>query len=172
MNDIETIRKKFKPKDIRILFIGESNPAGGTFFYLSNSILYYAFKSGFTEVFGAFNSDSQFLSYFKSIGCYLDDLCLKPVNHLPPVERSAERKNGIESLSNRIKIYNPRMIVVVMKAIQEDVFLAIKKADIATIQNLETISFPAGSEKNRLDCIEGIERVLHQAISHSIINGT
>jgi len=146
--------------------------AGGTFFYLCNSILYKAVKEAFTEVYGDFNSDAQFLSFFKSTGCYLDDLCLKPINHLTNDLRKNERNNAIESLSNRIKTYKPKMIAIVMKAIQKEVFSAIKKADIKTIECIEVISFPAGSETNRVNCITETEQVLKLAISRSIINGT
>lgn len=172
MNEIEIIRKKFKPKDINILFVGESNPAGGTFFYLANSILFKAVKAAFTEVYGNFNSDAQFLSFFKSSGCYLDDLCLKPINHLTNDIRKNERTNAIPSLSNRIKIYQPKMIAIVMKAIQKEVFSAIRKAEIETIESIEIISFPAGNETNRMNCISETEQVLKLAISRSIINGT
>ena len=35
-SDLEGIRKKYQPNKIQVLFIGESPPAGGTFFYLAN----------------------------------------------------------------------------------------------------------------------------------------
>ncbi|MCD4665605.1 MAG: hypothetical protein K8R68_10070 [Bacteroidales bacterium] len=64
MNKTEIKRKKFKPVTIRILFIAESPPVGGTFFYNENSNLFYAVKLGFEKVFGAFKSTSGIISKY------------------------------------------------------------------------------------------------------------
>ena len=77
--DLEEIRDKYRPKTISILFIGESPPAGGTFFYLANSNLfrytYEAFRLEFKQMIG---DEIEFLNFFKQNGCFLDDLCLEP----------------------------------------------------------------------------------------------
>ena len=39
-NDIEKLRQSFRPEDIKALFVGESAPAGDTFFYRGNSQMF------------------------------------------------------------------------------------------------------------------------------------
>jgi hypothetical protein len=168
MNLAEQERLKYKPYKIQLLFIGESPPSGGTFFYFANSNLYRAIKKGFSKVYGDFNSDGQFLSFFKGIGCYLDDLCLIPVNNLSTSVRDAERVRGIKPLSRRINEYEPKMIIIVMKAIQSNVLTAIQNSNTKPI--IEIIPFPGGSEKNRLNCIEGTANSLKKAKSLGLNN--
>ena len=72
------IRQDYDPrkqnKEIKVLFIGESPPKDGTFFYCANSELYYATKEAFER---AYNEEiSNFLRCFK--GCYLIDLFDEP----------------------------------------------------------------------------------------------
>jgi hypothetical protein len=43
----ERARRRCRPVDVRVLFIGESPPSGGTFFYFANSALYVATKEPF-----------------------------------------------------------------------------------------------------------------------------
>lgn len=62
------------------------------------------------------------------MGCYVDDLCLEPVNHLDardPV-RLATRAEGQERLAEHIRIWRPKAIVVVMVAIAENVARAVR----------------------------------------------
>jgi hypothetical protein len=40
----EALRESFRPKPIRILFVGEAPPASGRFFYSANSGLYRAMR--------------------------------------------------------------------------------------------------------------------------------
>src|SRR5947199_2008929 len=94
----ESLRRRYRPADIRILFVGESPPAGGTFFYAANSNLYYATEAAFRQAVPDLLS-GDFLDDFRALGCFLDDLCLRPVNHLrgtPELEqqRVDERSRG------------------------------------------------------------------------------
>ena len=77
--DTEELRKSYKPDKVKILFVGESPPAGGTFFYNANSNLYRNTKKAF-EIALEKEWSYDFLSDFKKMGCYLVDLCLIPVN--------------------------------------------------------------------------------------------
>ena len=38
MSDVEKVRQSFKPEKVSILFIGESAPASGSFFYTGDSL--------------------------------------------------------------------------------------------------------------------------------------
>jgi hypothetical protein len=77
----EETRRQFLPEDVRILLIGESAPANGTFFYKANSKLYDATKEAFRLAVPKLVRGPNFLDRFMALGCYLDDLCLTPVNH-------------------------------------------------------------------------------------------
>ena len=72
------IRQSFRPEEIRILFVEESPPVGGTFFYCGNSQMF----NNMNRVIGGhlFESTNNFLINFMENGCYLDDLVLSPVN--------------------------------------------------------------------------------------------
>src|SRR4051812_20336030 len=67
----ERTRRKYKPDDIRVLFIGESPPAGGEFFYLANSALYYATRQAFETAIPALRKREDFVRAFCALGCYL-----------------------------------------------------------------------------------------------------
>jgi hypothetical protein len=38
-SSLESLRQSYRPQQVRVLFVGESPPAGGTFFYRANSNL-------------------------------------------------------------------------------------------------------------------------------------
>jgi len=48
-----SLRESFRPTDVKILFIGESPPAGGTFFFAADSNLFRYTNAAFTNVYGA-----------------------------------------------------------------------------------------------------------------------
>ena len=123
---VEKLRRSYKPNQVQVLFVGESPPAGGDFFYAGNSRLSRYTQEAFTEAFGVtFKSVGSFLDYFRRAGCYLDDLCLTPVNHLSRSERRGERRRGIVHLAERIADMSPRAVVVVMRGIAPHVEQAV-----------------------------------------------
>jgi hypothetical protein len=77
----EALRESFRPKRIRLLFIGEAPPASGRFFYSCNSGLYRAMTEAFKTVNPRIN-DENFLRVFQASGCYMVDLCSKPIDQL------------------------------------------------------------------------------------------
>jgi hypothetical protein len=81
------------------LFVGESPPYGGTFFYLGNSKLYDKMRS---VIESKLDKTDDFLATFKSYGWYLDDLVLTPVNQKERAERRKMCRNAQASLAKRI----------------------------------------------------------------------
>jgi hypothetical protein len=67
-----------RPGRITTLFIAESAPIGGTFFYYGNGHLGRYLQRSIEEVLAG---DGDFLERFKSYGWYLDDLVPAPVDH-------------------------------------------------------------------------------------------
>ncbi len=65
----------YMPKDVRVLFVGESPPASGNFFYFGTGNLFNYTKEAFERAFNVrFNTPLAFLNFFKNCGCYLEDL--------------------------------------------------------------------------------------------------
>jgi hypothetical protein len=143
MPNLEHLRRRFKPAVIRVLFVGESPPAGGTFFYQGNSNLARYTEEAFAAAYERrFKNSAAFLRFFKGLGCYLDDLCLVPVNNLERAERVEHRKAGIEPLAGRLATYRPQAVVAVMRAIEPHVQDAVRRAGL-DLTPVHGLPFPA-----------------------------
>ena len=116
----ERLRKNFLPNQVRILFVGESPPASGRFFYQENSGLYRAIREAFVKVFPGLR-DAKFLESFRDLGCYLIDLCKNPVDRLQPKARRKARRKGEPQLSETIRKSRPQIIIVVIHSISRNV---------------------------------------------------
>jgi hypothetical protein len=123
MNHFEELRKSFRPSLITTLFVGESAPDSGRFFYSGDSSLFRAMKR-------EFGNRETFLEDFKKKGFYLDDLVLTPINKLERHERSRQRQEAVPKLAKRLVEYNPEAVVVVMRAILPTVQNAMRMAGI------------------------------------------
>ena len=138
----ELLRRQYLPKEVRVLFVGESPPAGGTFFYAANSNLYFATEEAFVAALPA-RAGKDFLEEFRRMGCYLDDLCLEPVSRLDARNplRVAARAEGQERLAEHLRIWRPKAIVVAMVAIAENVARAAREAGLEDVQE-HVLPFP------------------------------
>jgi len=114
--DNEELRNFYQPDKVKILFVGESPPAGKTFFYAANSNLFRATLAAFQLAFPEIARDDFFRS-FKEMGCYLVDLCDQPVNKLTNPEKKKVCQAGIPILSQVIRDLKPKVILVVSKGI-------------------------------------------------------
>ena len=123
MEKIKRVREDFKPVCITTLFVGESVPAGGTFFYDGNSTLFNAMKK-------ALDGKETFLEDFQRSGFYLDDLVEEPVNKMEKKARNARRRESIPSLTKRLRNYKPEAIVIAMCAIKPMVLQAVHDARV------------------------------------------
>ena len=124
MSNFESVRRSYRPRRIATLFVGESAPHGGTFFYNQNSGL-------FREIRKAFRGHTRFLDDFKRNGFYLDDLVLEPVNHLGPKDRRSLCRNAVSSFVDRLSDYNPKAIVVLLMSIRPMVLDAMRAAGLS-----------------------------------------
>jgi len=128
----EARRREYKPRATAVLFIGESPPSGETFFYDANSKLYRETKRAFQTAVPDLMKPS-FLKSFQQLGCYLDDLCLEPVNQLKETaagkKRLAQtRKAGENPLAVRIRAAQPRALVLIGLGIERNVRRAARRA--------------------------------------------
>jgi hypothetical protein len=109
MEKVEATRAKFRPERITTLFVGESAPASGDFFYFGNSAMTLYMRRVVEDTLGA---GGDFRARFKAYGWYLDDLVLTPVNDLVRrSERMAKCREARPSLATRIAEYRPLAIV-------------------------------------------------------------
>jgi hypothetical protein len=123
----ERLRRKYRPPEVRLLFIGESPPASGRFFYQGDSGLYRAVRDAFRAIDPSI-TDEGFLTVFQNSGCYLIDTCIDPVDHLDARRRRAACAASERSLSRRIKSLRPDSIVILLRSIQENVRRAVALA--------------------------------------------
>jgi hypothetical protein len=124
----ERLRQSFQPPRIQLLFIGESPPASGRFFYSENSGLYRAMRAAFQNV-DAKVDDENFLVAFRARGCYLTDLSHEPVDCLDPPLRRAMRSDGEEFLAREIMRLQPGIIAPVLRSIVGNVENAVAQAN-------------------------------------------
>jgi hypothetical protein len=72
LRERELLRQRYRPNQVRILFIGEAPPVSGRFFYQADSGLYRAFRETFVAAFPSLQPP-EFLAEFRALGCYLVD---------------------------------------------------------------------------------------------------
>ena len=127
--NLEELRREYRPAQIKVLFVGESPPAGGTFFYKGDSGLARYTRLAFQQAYGLPDlAMADFLNSFKAAGCYLDDLCLEPVNRMGASDRRAAWKRAVDPMAKRLKDYSPSLIVPILRSIETSVCQAAKRA--------------------------------------------
>lgn len=116
---------------MKVLFVGESPPAGGTFFYKGDSGLARYTKLAFQRAYRLPDlAMADFLHGFKAAGCYLDDLCLEPVNRMTMSDRRAAWKRDVERLARRLEADLPGIIVPILRSIESSVRQAGERAGL------------------------------------------
>jgi hypothetical protein len=138
---VEATRARFRPERIVTLFVGESAPDGGDFFYFGNNPMLTDMKRAIEASLG---DDGDFLTRFKSYGWYLDDLSLAPVDKITPAERRAKCRDAQPSLAERIVQYRPLAIVSLLKRIEKNV----KTAAIAAGSDAKLFAVPFSRNGN------------------------
>ena len=122
----EALRRCFQPARVKLLFIGESPPASGRFFYCGDSGLYRAMRDVFRTLDPSI-SDATFLQTFRESGFYLVDLCPEPVDKLPPRLRRAACAVAEKPLARIIARVQPRMIATLVRSIEGNVTRALER---------------------------------------------
>lgn len=138
----EALRERFRPSPIKVLFVGESRPANGTFFYRGDSRLARYTCEAFGPEGGLGLEMPAFLERFYSPGCFLVDLCPVPVNHLSGPERRRLRRTGEPALARILSDTRPSAIIVVMIGIAASVDRAATAAGAERVPRY-VLPFPA-----------------------------
>lgn len=158
---MEEIRRRFRPDQIRILFVGESPPESGNFFYCENSQMAQNMKRVLEREL--FATTGNFFEAFESSGCYLDDLVLVPVNKSSDRIRKQARRQAIPDLAKRIRCYRPRVVVALLKKIERDVSDAVDQSGVDA--RFCVTHFPGNGQQGRFERdIQELLPVLRKAI--------
>ncbi len=123
----ERLRKRYRPRRVQILFVGESAPASGLFFYRADSGLYRVLRETFLTAFPALRK-TDFLDSFRALGCYLVDLCGQPVDRMDSRARRRACDVGEARLVRTIRALRPKVIVTVVRSIRGNVIRAQQQA--------------------------------------------
>jgi len=134
---IEKRRKEYKPNKTVLLFVGESLPQRGTFFYHGNSNLFRYTKEAFAQSKIPFSID-----LFKQYGCWLSDVCDSPVNGLSASERRLKIKLGLPAIHDLIAKINPEYIVVVKKGDMERFVFRSICTELGFVENKTAYNLP------------------------------
>jgi hypothetical protein len=126
---------------VRVLCIGESPPAGGTFFYCGDSGLHLATREAFERSVPAVRRMTDFREAFMRLGCYLEDLSVKPVDRLPNSERRQACKASVEPFATRICLFRPRVVVIIGYVVSKHVVKALVQAGHGDVER-ERLPFP------------------------------
>lgn len=137
------LRTRYRPDDVRVLFVGESAPAGGTHFYLANSNLFRATREAFGRGLGVLTppDGTAFLKWFEELGCWLVDIAEHPVNRLSVREREAAVRQGITQLAGILRETDPDRVVILVRQIAPDVRRAAALAGLDD-RTIDVLPFP------------------------------
>lgn len=158
--DNEHIRNQYRPPMIKVLFVGESAPASGNFFYRGDSLTTHVQVAYERALEVKFQEQEVFFQCFKALGCFLDDLSHVPVNGLPPSEREAVLKQSVPGFCDRLKSFNPMTIIVSPMKIGSYIEEAIKTVEIERIDKW-SLPYPAYNSTNCSRFVNGLfERLI------------
>jgi hypothetical protein len=139
--DLERLRQQSRPERIRLLLVGESRPAAGSFFYLANSTLYRATLEAWQTAFGPMPENSSFLGRLQAQGIWLYDLAPASVNRL----RGRPRREAVEAraaeLAALLAEESPDAVVVVKRSLAAVVREAMAAAHLPA-HRLNVLPFP------------------------------
>ena len=160
----ERLRRSYLPKPARLLFVGESPPASGRFFYQADSGLYRAIRRTFMRAFPEIRKE-DFLATFRALGCYLVDLCGEPVDDLDAKQRKRICGAGETRLARTIRKLQPETIVTLVLAIAPNVERAIELSRWKR-RHIQ-LPYPGRWKRNRT----AFDRALRPFLQHELQSG-
>ena len=151
--DFNRARRKYRPRKVRFLLIAESPPSSGGFFYFGTTI---GKDHLFRETVKALEfwpedepmrrgvDKRSMLRRFQSMGFYLLDTCVFPVDKLRPSERGKAVLGQTPRLINDVIKANPLYIFIVKSSIFNPVSIALREAGLLTrVLNTGPVPFPS-----------------------------
>ena len=155
----ERLRLSYCPARVRMLFVGEAPPASGRFFYQADSGLYRAIRAAFARAV-PLTDKGDFLKRFQMFGCYLVDLCSKPVDRLNRIQRRKACIQGEVRLAGILRELSPRIVITVVRSIGPNV----KRAELCAGWRGEHVELPYPGRwyRNRKIFLEELTPVLQE----------
>jgi hypothetical protein len=127
MTSEERLRRRYSPKRVDVLIVGESPPASGRHFYAANSGLYRVIRDTFIDS-RLLIGPEDLREYFRDNGWLLRDLSQRPLNRLDDANRRKAHRAGVQALARAIRRCRPEAIVVMVMGIAPHVRRAIQLA--------------------------------------------
>jgi hypothetical protein len=144
---IKEAQAKYRPPNpIKVLFVGESPPSNGKYFYFGCYSLLRQMRHALEE---DQSTDTFFLTNFMNRGWYFDDLVQSPVKQSELRKACQEARND---LASRVRRDRPSIIVCLLRGIRDDVEAAALMADSDAC--VYAVSFPPQQPR--------AETVMHQ----------
>ncbi|MBV9565744.1 MAG: hypothetical protein JOY90_35615 [Bradyrhizobium sp.] len=144
MEDVEEVRRRYRPERVATLFLGESAPASGDFFYLGrNAMTTHMRRVLMPEA----TTDKVFLAGFKTRGWYLDDLVLIPIDKMAHGERRAHWVRSLPSFTARLAEYRPAAVVTLLAGMHAIVLRAVREAGHE--MPVHSVPFPGHGNQGR-----------------------
>ena len=158
MDKYSVARNKYKPRKVNLLFIAESPPSSGGYFYAEKTI---GKDHLFRETMKALEfwpndrpmrkgcDKRSMLNQFRSRGFFLIDTCEFPVDKLRPRERRISTIRGALTLPGRVDALSPDRILIVKRTVFKPAIQALSETCFAgRILNTEPVPFPShGNQK-------------------------
>src|SRR5438309_11220326 len=151
--DFSRARRKYRPSKVWFLLIAQSPPSSGGFFYFATTI---GKDHLFRETMKALEfwpedepmrrgvDKRSMLRRFQSMGLYLLDTCVFPVDKLRPKERGKAVLSQTLRLVNDVIKANPPHIFIVKSSIFSPVSIALREAGLLTrVLNTGPVPFPS-----------------------------
>jgi hypothetical protein len=140
--EYERLRQQYRPRErIRLLLVGESRPAGGSFFYLANSNLFRATLEAWQAAFGPMPEGQSFLSRLQAEGVWLYDLSPPPLNRLRGRPRQHAVRARTADLAEVLAVESPDAVVVVKRSLAAAVREAMNAAHVPR-ERFHVLPFP------------------------------
>ncbi len=142
---IEAVRARYRPQRIVTLFVGESAPEKGKFFYCGSTAMAGHLEPAIegSGLSGTGDLRDRFVTY----GWYLDDLVLEPIDQWSRRERAAAWRAAQGCLAHRIGDYRPQAIVSLLKCIKKIVKQA--ATDAGSDAEFFAVPFPGQGHQRR-----------------------
>jgi hypothetical protein len=154
-----TERNKYKPSKVNVLFIAESPPSSGGYFYAEKTI---GKDHLFRETMKALEfwpidtpmrrgcDKRRILNEFRSSGFFLIDTCEIPVDRLQSRERRLSTVQGALTLPRRVKSLDPDRILIVKKTVFKPASQVLTDAGFGNrILNTKPLPFPSHGNQRK-----------------------
>ncbi len=173
IHDYAQARNRYKPDEVKILFVAESPPSSGGYFYFSETIGKDHLFREMMKALGLWSRSQRMergidkrplLEKFRSKGFFLIDTCELPVDKLPKRERRSAINQGATTLESRVRRLDPSHIAVVKTTVFRPVFEALERAGLGgRVLNKSALPFPNHGHQRRFR--NGVRRFVKEASS-------